>query len=102
MNFRAELIADFLVMLAECGVEVVIGNGSLQGMVSEPTLSQQIELGGLVPEADLSVKMVKSNLPSTPVLGQVVTVDGSDYRITSIRSRPSSPFITLDLASPHE
>ena len=102
MSLQSELIADFRAMLAECGVDVVIGNGTLRGMVSEPDISQQIDLGGLVPEADMSVKMVKSNLPSTPVLGQIVQVDGDDYRITSVRRRPSSPFITLELASPHE
>jgi hypothetical protein len=102
MNFQSELIADFRAMLAECGVDVVIGNDTLRGMVSEPELSQQIDLGGLVPESDMSVKLVKSNLPSTPVLGQIVQVDGEHYRITSIRRRPSSPFITLEIASPHE
>lgn len=102
MNFRAELVADFRAMLAECGVEVVIGAGSLRGLVSEPDIGQQIDLGGFVPEAELSVKVVKSNLPSQPTHGQIVTVDGEDYRITAIRSRPSSPFVTLELASPHE
>ena len=102
MSFQSELITDFRAMLTECGVDVVIGNGTLRGMMSEPEFGQQIDLGGLVQEADMSVKMVKSNLPSTPVHGQIVQVDGDDYRITSIRRRPSSPFITLELASPHE
>jgi len=33
---------------------------------------------------------------------QLIEVDGEDYRITTIRRRPSSPFVTLDLAFPHE
>jgi hypothetical protein len=102
MSFQSELIADFRVMLAECGVDVKIDGDTLRGLVSEPELSQQIDLGGLVPEADVRVKLLKSDFPPLPAHGQIVQVDGDDYRITSIRRRPSSPFITLDLASPHE
>jgi len=99
---HAELIADFRAMLAEGGVEVVVAGASVRGLVSEPELGQQIDLGGLVPEADLSVKVLKIDLPPTPLHGKIANVDGEDYRVTTIRRRPSSPFVTLDLDSPDE
>ena len=102
MSLQSELITDFRTMLAECGVEVEINGVKVAALVSEPQLSAQIDLGGLVPEADMSVRLLKIDLTASPIQGQIVTVDGSTYRITSIRRRPSSPFITLDLASPHE
>jgi len=102
MSLQSELIADFRAMLAECGVEVEINGAKLRALVSEPQLGAQIDLGGLVPEADLSVRMLKIDLTASPALGQFVKVDAEDYRITTIRRRPSSPFVTLDLASPHE
>lgn len=102
MNLQSELIADFRAMLAECGVEVEINGAKVAALVSEPQLGAQIDLGGLVPEADMSIRVLKIDLTASPMQGQLVTVDGEDYRITTIRRRPSSPFITLDLASPHE
>ncbi len=102
MSLQSELITDFRAMLAECGVEVEINGVKVAALVSEPQLSAKIDLGGLVPEADMSVRLLKIDLTASPIQGQIVTVDGSTYRITSIRRRPSSPFITLDLASPHE
>jgi len=84
MSLQSELIADFRSMLAECGVEVEINGAKVAALVSEPQLGAQIDL------------------TASPVQGQLVTVDGSAYRITTIRRRPSSPFTTLDLASPHE
>ena len=102
MSLQSELIADFRSMLAECGVEVEINGAKVPALVSEPQVGAQIDLGGLVPEADLSVKLLKIDLAACPVQGQIVSVDGNDYRITTIRRRPPSPFITLDLASPNE
>ncbi len=102
MSLQSELITDFRAMLAECGVEVEINGVKVAALVSEPQLSAQIDLGGLVPEADMSVRLLKIDLTASPIQGQIVTVDSIDYRITTIRRRPSSPFITLDLASPHE
>ena len=102
MSLQFELTADFRAMLAECGVDILISGETVQGLLSETDLGQQIDLGGFVAEADLSMKLLKEDLPATPVHGQIVQIDGTDYRITTIRRRPSSPFITLDLASPHE
>lgn len=102
MSLQSELTADFRSMLAESGVNVVIGSQAVDALVSEPQVGAQIDIGGLVPEAQLLVRVLKADLTISPTLGQLVNVDGEDYRITTIRRRPSSPFITLDLASPHE
>lgn len=102
MNLQSELIADFRAILAESGVEVKMNGTNVSALVSEPQFSAQIDLGGLVPEAEMSIRLLKIDLPASPVQGQLVAVDGNTYRITTIRRRPSSPFITLDLASPHE
>ena len=102
MSLQSELATDFRSMLAENGVNVVVGSQTVRALVSEPQVGAQIDIGGLVPEAELAVRMLKAELSASPVLGQLVKVDGEDYRITTIRRRPSSPFVTLDLASPHE
>ena len=102
MSLQSELAADFRSMLAENGVSVVVGSQTVRALVAEPQVGAQIDIGGLVPEAQLSMRMLKADLAASPVLGQLVKVDGEDYRITTIRRRPSSPFVTLDLASPHE
>ena len=102
MSLQSELIADFRAILAESGLKVEINGTEVSALVSEPQFGAQIDLGGLVPEADMSIRLLKSDLTASPVQGQLVTVDGSSYRITTIRRRPTSPFITLELASPHE
>jgi len=102
MNLKAEMTADFRAMLAENSVMVVIGSQSVRALVSEPQMSQQIDLGGLVPAAEMSLRLLKADLTVSPVLGQLVTVEGESLRINTIRRRPSSPFVTLELTSPHE
>lgn len=102
MSLHSELSADFRSMLADSGVEVVIGGTTIDALVSEPQVGQQIDIGGLVPEAQMSLRFLKADLVPSPALGQLVTVEGESYRITTIRRRPSSPFVTLDLSSPHE
>ena len=103
MGLESDILADFQQLLTEHGAAAVWSGMNLSVLVSRIRTEQQIDLGGMVESPDLSVRVAKSAFPTAlPKMGERITVDGTDHRITKVSNHPRSPILTLTLSSTDE
>ncbi len=99
MSLTDEMAADFRRIHGELPAQVSLGGQTLDALVGENDLAETLEAGGFLPERSLTVKLLKADLKAQPQPGQKLTCDGRNYRISSVSSKPSLPFINLECRS---
>ncbi|MBR2145253.1 MAG: hypothetical protein IJ956_06915 [Akkermansia sp.] len=96
MSLADEMSADFLSIHAELPAYVDIGGARLPALVNDGSLSAELELGGFSPLRSLTVRVRRSDLSSTPKVGDLLQYDGAKYRITTINFKKATPIISLE------
>ena len=103
MGLDSEILADLRQLLTEHGVQARWNDIDLLVLVSRVRRDQQIDLGGFVDSADLSLRVPKTAFPGElPKFGERIQIDGDDYRIVQVSNHPRSPLLTLSLSTTDE
>ena len=89
-------------IVAEIGEPVTWKHGTYSALISEPTLSEHLELGGFVSSGDFTIKVMRSAFTGTiPMLGEIIEFEGERFRIGRVTNHPNYPMIVL-MVSPAE
>ena len=96
MTLRDEMAEDFRHLHGELPAQVTLGGRLLPALVGENSLGETLDAGGFLPDRSLSAKLLKADLTKMPQAGQTLTCDGRSYRISSVGSKPSTPFVNLE------
>ena len=95
----AMMLADAQAVTAEAGQTVTINAVTYAAMVSDATLSQNLEAGGLLDSITTTVKIPATTaaLAATAhmALGKKVTWNGRTFRITGKTTKPGSAWVQL-------
>ena len=94
MSIADEMSADFLSIHQELPTYITIGRKRIPALVNEGSLAA--ELGGFSPTRSLSVRVRRSDLSSTPAVGDLLYYEGVSFRIESMSIKKSPPFISLE------
>ena len=95
----AMMLADAQAVTAEAGQTVTINAVNYAAMVSDASLSQNLEAGGLLDNISTTVK-----IPATPAvlaasaymaLGKKLTWNSRTFRITAKTTKPGSAWVQL-------
>jgi hypothetical protein len=102
MTLREEKAADLANILDVVGEPVIWQGNTYQALISEPTISQELNVGGFTETGDFTIKIMRSALTgATPQLGELIGFQSQDYRITRVTDHPQFPMIVL-VVSPVE
>ena len=102
MSIRDEKAADLAAIIAEIGEPVRWKQKCYPALISEPTISEHLELGGFVESGDFTIKIMRSAFTgAVPVLGEIIEFQGERFRIGRITNHPNYPMIVL-MVSPAE
>ena len=98
MSLADEMSADFLSIHQELPtyITISIGRKRVPALVNEGSLAAELELGGFSPTRSLSVRVRRSDLSSTPAVGDLLYYEGVSFRIESMSVKKSTPFISLE------
>lgn len=96
MSLADEMSADFLSIHQELPSYITIGRKQVPALVNEGSLASELELGGFSPTRSLSVRVRRSDLSSTPAVGDLLYYEGVSFRIESMSVKKSTPFISLE------
>jgi hypothetical protein len=95
MSIHAEIAADAAQIFTEFGKEIILASKRLKGLVSEPQETLELEAGGFTASGNFTVKLLRSDLPQIPQIGETLDFSGEGFRIVRISNRPPHPMITL-------
>lgn len=100
MNIRDEVAADAAEIIAEIG-EVVTWKGTdYPALVSDPTMGEDLNLGGFVSSGDFTIKIMRSSLGSAvPQLGDILEYEGGKYRVVRSTNHARYPMVVLVVSS---
>lgn len=96
MSLADEMSADFLSIHQDLPDYISIGRKRIPAFVNEGSLAAELELGGFSPTRSLSVRVRRSDLSSTPAVGDLLYYEGVSFRIESMSVKKSTPFISLE------
>ena len=99
-NLNAMFLADALDIVDEIGLPVIINGTTYQCSVSDATLTQSLESGGLMDQISTLVKIpaTVSNLTKRNTdfaIGKTCTWENNVYRITGTTYKTGSAWIQL-------
>lgn len=96
MSLADEMSADFTAIHADLPSFVDIGGAQVAALVSQGSLSEELDLGGFNAQNTLTVKMRKADLANLPKVGYILYYNNNAYRINSITAKASIPLIELE------
>ena len=99
MSLYDEIAADFASILEENGVGITWQGRSYRALIGDPNVQVDLQVGGLMPQGDFTVKLLRSQLETMPEHGEVIILDGKPYAITAISHKPGHPIITFTIAA---
>ena len=99
MSLHAEIAADFPSILEENGVDITWQGRNYRALIGDPNVQVDLQSGGFLPQGNFSVKLLRSALETMPEHGDVITLDGKPYAITSISHKPGHPIVTFTIAA---
>jgi hypothetical protein len=103
MSLDSDILADLRELLCEHGVTARWKGIDLLVLASRLRNEQQIDIGGFVDSPDMSLRVPKAAFPGPiPKLGERISIEGEDYRISRVSNHPRSPLLTLTLTAPDE
>ena len=99
-NLNAMFLADALDIVDEIGLPVIINGTTYQCSVSDATLTQSLESGGLMDQISTLIKIpaTVSNLTKRNTdfaIGKTATWENNVYRITGTTYKTGSAWIQL-------
>ncbi len=95
MTLRDEMEQDFSEIHSDIPASVTLAGGTFSALVSEGELSERLDAGGFASVRSISVRVLKSSVPTAPKVGEKLTCDGVTYSISEITSKPGLPFLRL-------
>ena len=96
MSLQDEKAAALAEVLAATGEPIAWKGRTLQALVSDNPLSQDLGLGGFSAKGDCTMKVLRSELGADrPKLGKTLAFQGATYRITRVTDHPQFPMIVL-------
>ena len=96
MSIHKEKAAALAEVLAATGEPIVWKGRTLQALVSDNPLSQDLGLGGFEAKGDCTMKLLRSTLGTDrPKLGETVEFQRATYRITRVTDHPQFPMVVL-------
>lgn len=102
MSIKDEMAADAAEILAEIGEPVTWKGRTYPALVTDPTASEDLNLGGFAGTGDFTVKIMRSALGSErPKLGEIIVFEDARYRITRTTDHPRYPMVVL-VVSPED
>lgn len=96
MSLADEMDDDFLSIHQELPTYIDIGRKRIPALVNEGSLAAELELGGFSPTRSLSVRIRRTDLSSTPAVGDLIYYEGITFRIESMSVKKPTPFISLE------
>ncbi len=96
MTLRDEMAEDFRHLHGEMPAQVSLSGRLLPALVGENSIGETLDAGGFLPDRSVTIKLIKDDLEELPRVGQMLTCDGKQYRITSVGSKPTLPFVNLE------
>lgn len=102
MSIHDEIAADAAEILSEIGESVSWNGRTFSALVSDPTIGEDLGLGGFSGTGDFTVKIMRSALGTArPKLGEIIGFENARYRITRITDHPRYPMVVL-VVSPED
>lgn len=96
MSLKDEKAADLAGIVAEIGETVTWKGRTFQALVSDPTVGEELNLGGFTSTSDFTIKIMRSAFNGDlPKLGEIVGFEGGKYRITRLTNHPQFPMLVL-------
>lgn len=99
-SLSTEMIADFLSVWEEVPVYLTAGPVRARVLVSQNTEADELQLGGMAHNRTLDVRALRAELPPGLKVGQLVSVDGQNFRVENIAARAGLPIVTINLVEP--
>jgi hypothetical protein len=95
----AMMLADAQAVTAEAGQTVTINSVAYAAMVSDATLTQTLDAGGLMDNITTTIKIPATTAALAAAaymaLGKKLTWNGRTYRITGKTTKPGSAWVQL-------
>ncbi len=96
MSPQDEKAADLVEVLTEIGECVTWKGRRFRALVSEPTISEDLNLGGFIPTGDFTIKILRSDFRGDqPALGDQIGYEGDNYRVSRLTNHPLYPMLVL-------
>jgi hypothetical protein len=96
MSLHDEKAAALAEVLAATGEQILWTGRTLQALVTDNPLSQDLALGGFEAKGNCTIKIPRSAFTDTrPKLGDPIEFNGEPYRITRVTDHPQYPMIVL-------
>ena len=96
MSLHEEKAAALAEVLSTTGGEIVWEGRTVNALVSDNPLSQDLGLGGFDAKGDCTMKVLRAELGADrPKLGEKVAFQCLTYRITRVTEHPQFPIIVL-------
>jgi len=92
-----EIAADMAEVFGEISTPVEWNGRTFQSVIADPSVQLDLQSGGFLPQSDFAVKLLRAALPSVPVIGQNVRIEGTIYQINGLTDKPTSPVIILHI-----
>ena len=91
----AEVTADMDEVFGEISTPIEWNGHIYQAVIADPSVQLDLQTGGFLPQSDFAVKVLRDALPTVPVIGQNVRIEGITYQINGLTDKPTSPVIIL-------
>jgi hypothetical protein len=96
VSIRDEKAADLAEILVEIGEEVTWEGEVYRALISEPMLSQELEIGGFAGTGDFTIKIPRAAFGDVaPKLGDLLGFQEQSFRITRVSNHPQFPMLVL-------
>lgn len=96
------MAADAAEILAEIGEPVTWKGRTFSALVTDPTVGEDLGLGGFSGTGDFTIKIMRSAFGfERPRLGEIMGFEGNRYRITRTTDHPRYPMVVL-VVSPED
>jgi hypothetical protein len=79
------------------GVPVIFGTTELLAVVESSALERELVDGGFASSGDVSLKVLRADLPAEPAIGQLVTYRGERYKVAAPSPHPGELVISVRL-----
>jgi hypothetical protein len=99
VNLAAQAALDFAEIVAEVGVDCVVGETSLRGLLTGAEYATALAPGGYEERVDARLRLLGGALAQQPVPGDKITAGGVQYRVLAVKAPPSYPVIALELGA---
>jgi hypothetical protein len=90
-----EIAADMAEVFGEISTPIEWNGHTYQAVIADPSVQLDLQSGGFLPQSDFAVKVLRAALPTMPVIGQNVRIEGVIYQISGLTDKPTSPVVIL-------